>query len=120
MIAARHGDFRSRPGEDCRDKDYSACDREGKDGAGKTSDRRWTDFSILPYVQKKIGLVTTGSEVYKRRIQDKFSPVIKEKLAEYGMEVAMHEICSDDHEQITAVIRAMLDAGMDMVICTGG
>ena len=64
--------------------------------------------------------MTTGSEVYKRRIQDKFSPVIKEKLAEYGMEVAMHEICSDDHEQITAVIRAMLDAGMDMVICTGG
>ena len=71
-------------------------------------------------MQKKIGLVTTGSEVYKRRIQDKFSPVIKEKLAEYGMVVAMHEICSDDHEQITAVIRAMLDAGMDMVICTGG
>ena len=36
MIAARHGDFPVKAGgEDCRDKDYSACDREGKDGAGK-------------------------------------------------------------------------------------
>lgn len=121
MIAARHGDFPVKAGEKIAGTRIIplVIEKEKMERAKQVTEGG-PIFSILPYVQKKIGLVTTGSEVYKRRIQDKFSPVIKEKLAEYGMEVAMHEICSDDHEQITAVIRAMLDAGMDMVICTGG
>ena len=77
-------------------------------------------FQVLPYQQKKIGLVTTGSEVYKGRIQDAFTPVIREKLAEYDMGIQMQELSGDDHKQITEIIQSMVDAGMDMIICTGG
>ena len=45
---------------------------------------------------------------------------LRRKLAEYDTEIIGHEICSDDHEMITAAIRKLLDAGADMVLCTGG
>lgn len=77
-------------------------------------------FSLLPYTLKSAGVVTTGSEVYKNRIEDTFTPVIVDKLAEYGIEMTMHAICSDEHEDITNEINKMLSAGVDMIICTGG
>ncbi len=73
-------------------------------------------FQVLPYQQKKIGLVTTGSEVYKGRIQDAFTPVIREKLAEYGMEIQVQKLSGDDHKQITEIIQSMVDDGMVMII----
>ena len=39
-------------------------------------------FTILPFHQMKVGIVTTGSEVYHGRITDKFTPVVKAKLEE--------------------------------------
>lgn len=75
---------------------------------------------LLPIKQKKFGLVTTGNEVFHGRIKDTFSPVIIEKMAEYGCELMGHEISDDDHERITACIHKLLDAGAEMVLCTGG
>ena len=75
---------------------------------------------LLPIKKKKYGLVTTGNEVFHGRIKDTFSPVIMEKMAEYGCELMGHEISDDDHERITACIHKLLDAGAEMVICTGG
>ena len=77
-------------------------------------------LKLLPIKPKKYGLVITGSEVFHKRIQDAFTPVIQEKLAEYGCEMTAHEIVDDDHEKITAVIKNMLDKGAEMVFCTGG
>lgn len=77
-------------------------------------------LSIHPFVVKKVGVVTTGSEVYHGRIQDTFTPVIKSKLKAFGIEVCMHEIVDDKPDMITAIIKKMKDAGMDMILCTGG
>jgi molybdenum cofactor synthesis domain-containing protein len=66
------------------------------------------------------GVITTGSEVFKGRIEDTFTPVIEEKLAEFGGKMTEHTILNDDHEKITAAIKDMLEKGVDMVICTGG
>ena len=75
---------------------------------------------LLPIKKKKFGLVTTGNEVFHGRIKDTFSPVIIEKMAEYGCELMGHEVSDDDHERITACIHKLLDAGAEMVLCTGG
>ena len=77
-------------------------------------------FRILPWQKKKAGIVTTGNEVFYGRIEDKFTPVIIRKVEEYGAELIGHEICSDDHEMITAAIRKLLEAGADIILCTGG
>jgi len=77
-------------------------------------------LKLLPLRPKTYGLVTTGNEVFHGRIQDTFTPVIREKLEEYGCTMAAHVVLGDDQEKITAAIRDMLDSGCEMVLCTGG
>ena len=64
--------------------------------------------------------MTTGSEVYYRRIEDKFGPVIRQKMEQYGCEVMGQTFVPDDKAQIKAAIQAWLDAGAEMIFCTGG
>lgn len=75
---------------------------------------------VLPFKPLRCGVVTTGSEVYHGRIKDAFTPVIEQKLAEYGMRVLWHETCPDDKETIIAAIHRMLDAGAELILTTGG
>lgn len=78
-------------------------------------------FNVIGYKEKKIGLITTGNEVFYGRIKDTFSPVISDKLKEFGQTVAKQEILGDDPEKITAaILNNIQNEGMDMVICTGG
>ena len=77
-------------------------------------------FSLLPFKKKSFGVVTTGSEIFHGRIQDTFTPVIEEKLAEYGCAMEAHEICDDREEEIIKAIQTMADRGIDMIFCTGG
>lgn len=76
--------------------------------------------SVLPYKPKRVGIVTTGSEVYHGRIKDAFGPVIKRKLEEYNCEVLGQTIAADNLEQITAAIKDWMGRGAEMIVCTGG
>ena len=76
---------------------------------------------LVPLKSKRVGVVTTGNEVYYGRIQDSFTPVIVEKLREFGgSEMVEHVVLNDDHEKITAAVRSMLEHGCEMVLCSGG
>lgn len=75
---------------------------------------------LIPYQKQTAGIITTGNEVFYGRIQDTFTPVIREKLEAYGISAKEHVICSDDREKITEQILAMKNKGVDMIICTGG
>ncbi len=77
-------------------------------------------FQILPFRKVKAGIVTTGSEVYYGRIQDKFTPVVIDKLEEYGIEVLGNTLCNDDSEMVTGAIQDWLEQGAEIVLCTGG
>ncbi len=77
-------------------------------------------LNILTYEHKKVGIVTTGNEVFYGRIQDTFTPIILEKLSEYDVTILGHEIVDDNLENITNLINRFLDKGADMIICTGG
>lgn len=77
-------------------------------------------MKIKPFVRKRIGLVTTGSEVASGRIQDAFRPIIEERTTPFGMSIVAHEIVTDDTEQIVAAIAKVKAAGADIVFCTGG
>lgn len=75
---------------------------------------------LLPMKKKTFGVITTGNEVFYGRIQDTFTPVLKEKLEEYGCSMVSHVVLDDDHEKITKAIMDMADTGVEMVFCTGG
>ena len=77
-------------------------------------------LQLLPFRPRPFGVVTTGSEVKKGLIQDAFTPVLADKLAEYGCELAAHAVCGDDADEITAAIAKMADEGAELILCTGG
>ena len=77
-------------------------------------------LNVLPFRPLRCGIVTTGSEVFYGRIQDTFTPVLEQKLAEYGMTVMGHERCPDDKELITAAVLKLRDAGAELILTTGG
>lgn len=68
----------------------------------------------------KAGIVTTGSEVFYGRIEDKFTPVVERKLAAFGVTVAEKRLSDDQSANIVAAIDSVRKAGVDIVLCTGG
>lgn len=121
MIASRHGNFPVKAGDKIAGTRIIplVIEKEKMEHAKKVGGDA-PIFEIMPYQKKKAGIVTTGNEVFHGRIQDTFTPVILEKLSEYDVEIVGHEISDDNHERITACIQGLLDAGADMIICTGG
>lgn len=77
-------------------------------------------MKLLPYKKGKVGVVTTGNEVFMHRIEDTFTPVIIKKLEKYGLTMGDHRIVNDEQANITQAIKELIDEGMDMVVCTGG
>lgn len=77
-------------------------------------------MQLLPYKKWKVGVVTTGNEVFNHRIEDTFTPVIVEKLKKYGLTMNAHRIVNDESSNITKAIQELITEGMEMIICTGG
>ena len=121
MIASRHGDFPVKKGDKIAGTRVIplVIEKEKMEKAKEIAGEK-TIFRIMPYLKKKVGIVTTGNEVFYGRIHDTFTPVIVEKISEYGAEVIGHEISNDDYNNIAACIKKLLAEGADMIICTGG
>ncbi len=77
-------------------------------------------IQVKPFKACKIGLVTTGSEIYKGRIKDNFGPVIKDKMKELGSYVFRQIFVSDDVRMTVDAINELMDEGADMITVTGG
>lgn len=76
---------------------------------------------VKPFRPLRVGLITTGSEVYKGRIQDKFGPVVRDKVAALGSEVVEQRLAPDESDTIVREIRYFLDTQkVDLILVTGG
>ncbi len=121
MIAARHGNFAVKKGDKLAGtRIIPLVIEEEKMQKAKEAAGSEPLLQLLPFQPKKVGIVTTGNEVYYERIKDTFTPVIIDKVSEFGAEIMGHEVCPDDHETITAAIKKLLATGAEFVICTGG
>ena len=67
-----------------------------------------------------MGLITTGSEVYHQRIEDKFGPVVREKIAALGSRILRQIYVPDDIPKTVAAIEALIAEGAQIVLITGG
>lgn len=121
MIASRHGNFPVKRGDKIAGtRVIPLVIHEDKMKKAEETAGEEPIFQIRPYLRKKAGIVTTGSEVYSHRIQDTFTPVIEEKLSEYGVEVCEHFICNDNREMISSAIKEQMKRGCNLIFCTGG
>ena len=75
---------------------------------------------VQPLRRAKVGLVVTGNEVYHGLIEDRFAPILKEKVTALDSEVTGLAFAPDDAEQISQAIRSHLKIGCDLLILSGG
>jgi hypothetical protein len=76
--------------------------------------------SVRPLRRARAGLVITGNEVFHGLIQDRFAPVLTEKIRALGSEVAAVAFAPDDEALIAAAISGHLAAGCDLLLLSGG
>lgn len=121
MIATRHGNFPVKKGDKlAATRIIPLIIEEEKMNDAKKAAGNEPLLSIIPFQNKKTGIVTTGSEVAKGRIEDAFGPAIRRKLAEYDVDVIGQKIIGDEMADITAGIIDFINDGAEMVLCTGG
>jgi len=121
MIATRHGNTPVKKGDKLAGtrviplviEEYKMKEAQ-EIGAGKPI------MEILEFKHKKVGIVTTGSEVFHGRIKDTFGPVIIDKFNEFDSEILGQTIVDDDKNGITAAVISYIEIGADVVVCTGG
>jgi len=77
-------------------------------------------FEIKKYKELKATIITTGNEIYKKRIQDKFGPVIRKKLEFFKVQYLGQTFCPDGIEEIKKAILHCKLQGADLIILTGG
>lgn len=125
MIATRHGNFAVKKGDKLAGtRIIPLVIEEEKMTKAKEAAMAATGnkpiLNLLPFKHKKVGIVTTGNEVFYGRIKDTFTPVIEGKLAEFDTEIIDHVTWNDDDTKVTASILDMIHNGTDIVVCTGG
>lgn len=76
--------------------------------------------SIKNYTPYQVGIITTGSEVYHGRIEDKFGPVVREKVEAYGCRVIQHLVVPDDAAKIAEAVQSLILNGAQLILTTGG
>ncbi len=81
---------------------------------------RYPLIEVRPFKSWRIGVITTGSEVYHGRIKDAFGPVVKKKFADLGSEVIDQVFVSDEREMTVRAIQDFLNRGAEMIVLTGG
>lgn len=77
-------------------------------------------LELLPYVKKTAAIIATGSEVKKGLIQDTFTPVVRDKLAAYGIETVSVTYSGDGVDNVANAIAEARTLGTDLILCTGG
>ena len=77
-------------------------------------------ITVKPFRSLKVGIVTTGNEVFHGRIEDKFGPVVRAKVESLGSTVLRQILVSDDVPMTVKAIHDLIDEGAEMVVATGG
>jgi hypothetical protein len=75
---------------------------------------------VLPFRQARVGLLITGNEVFYGRIEDRFEPIIRNKVEAYGGIVLDSVIIPDDDRRIAESALDLIGRGADLLITTGG
>lgn len=121
MIATRHGNMPVQPGDKlCGTRVIPLVIEEEKLVQAEQAVGTEPLLRILPYQLRTCAIITTGSEVYSGRIEDKFTPVLVKKLTAYGIEVTKHTTVDDGIDRIEEAIREARAEKPNLILCTGG
>ena len=121
MVATRHGGTAVRKGDKLAGtRVIPLVIEEEKLLAAEAAAGGKPLLELLPYRLKTAAIVTTGSEVKQGLISDTFTPVVKSKLALYGIETIAQTYSGDGVENVAAAIGELRQTGAELIVCTGG
>jgi len=121
VIATRKGGIAVRAGEKlCGMRVVPLLIEEAKLAEAERAAGGGPLLRLLPWKLKRAAIIATGSEIARGVIEDKFTPVVVEKLAAFGIETVHRTIVDDRPEHLTGAIDAARAAGIDLLVCTGG
>lgn len=90
------------------------------DKAVKVLSKGVKTLRVIPLTIPKAGIIITGNEVYNKRIEDQFAPVITKKVQDYGGEVLQTLYSPDDVDIIVSHLKTLVDKGVNIIFTTGG
>lgn len=121
MIATRHGNTPVHAGDKlCGTRVIPLVVKEDKLVEAEQVAHGKPILELLPYKLKKAAVITTGSEVFHGRIKDTFTPVIEQKLADYGIAMTEHITVDDGLTHLLDALAEMRQKDVDLILCTGG
>ncbi len=77
-------------------------------------------LAVKALLPAKVGLIITGNEVYHGLIEDRFAPILSEKLTALGCTAHNPTFAPDDPEIICDAIKNHLDNGCNLLMLSGG
>lgn len=77
-------------------------------------------IDIKAFDRKRVGVVITGTEIYKGLIEDKFEGVVRDKSQLYGFEIVDNIIVPDKREKIQQVLEKLRNKKCEVILVTGG
>ena len=94
--------------------------REPIERAAAIASRNGPVVMVKPFRRAKVALLVTGTEVYQGLIEDKFAPILTEKIESMGSEVTALDFAPDEADTIARVIRSYLEKGCELILLSGG
>ena len=88
--------------------------------AAAIAEQNGSVLKVRPLRHARAGLVITGNEVYNGIIEDRFAPILREKVEALGSEVVACDLAQYDADEISKVIRSHLAKGCDLLLLSGG
>ena len=77
-------------------------------------------FQVLPLKPLRVGILVTGTEVFLGLVEDRFIPIIQNKVEKFGCEVVKSLIVPDDRLAISTGVGELLAAGAELLVTTAG
>jgi formylmethanofuran dehydrogenase subunit E len=77
-------------------------------------------FNVLPLRKANLGVLVTGTEIFRGLVKDSFIPIIASKLLPYGCAIIDSMIVPDDRTAIRDGIARLIKAGADLIVTTAG
>lgn len=95
-------------------------DRKSLEQAVRVGENAEGILSVKRLERLSAGLIITGNEVYFGRFEDKFAPIIRNKLSHFGCDLLETTFSPDDQKKITAKIKGFLEKGLGLILVAGG
>jgi molybdenum cofactor synthesis domain-containing protein len=75
---------------------------------------------IMALRRCRAGIVVTGNEVASGLIEDRFAPIVRDKIEHFGGTVLEPRIVPDDRMTVALAIKSLMRQGADLIITTAG